>query len=62
MELDLVFLEGSAIPVVCFCVSGFCMALGRLSANVQGCVPVLLKKWYGASGIGAFWPLGVAWS
>lgn len=34
------------------------MALGSLSANVQGCVPVLLMVWYEASGIGACCLLG----
>ena len=41
MELDLVSLEGSAVPSSMFgSVCGFAMALGSLSANVQSCAPV----------------------
>ena len=41
MELDLVSLEGSAVPSSMFgSVWGFAMALGSLSANVQSCAPV----------------------
>ena len=38
-----------------FCgVYGFGMALGSPSANVQGCVPVLLKNYHGASATGTW--------
>ena len=37
-------------------------ALGSLSTNVQGCVPVFLKDWPGAAGTGACCLLGGAWS
>ena len=44
MELDLISLKGSAVSSSVFwSVYGFCMALGILSANVQSCIPVLLK-------------------
>ena len=44
MELDLVPLDGSAVSISkIWCVYGFGMALGSLSVNVQGCVPVLME-------------------
>ena len=44
MELDLVFLEGNAASSNEFWgIHGFCMALGILSFNIQGCIPVLLE-------------------
>ena len=44
MKLDLVSLEGSAVPSSkIWGVYGFGMALGSLSVNVQGCVPVLME-------------------
>ena len=50
MELDLVFLEGSAVSSSVFWgVYGFNMDLGRLPVDVQSCAHVLLKDWYGAS-------------
>ena len=50
MELDLVFLEGSAVSSSVFWgVCEFTMDLGRLSVDVQSCAHVLLKDWYGAS-------------
>ena len=53
MELDLVSLKGSAVSSSVFWgVYWFCMALGSLSANVQGCA-VLLKDWCGAFSTGA---------
>ena len=39
-------LKGSAMPSSVFwAVYGFGITLGSLSANVQDCVPVLLKDW-----------------
>ena len=35
---------------------GLCMALGSLSANSQGCVPIFLKFWHKVSGIGPCCP------
>ena len=32
-----------------WCVYVFCMALGSLSFNVQGCVPVLLENYHAVS-------------
>ena len=52
MELDLISLKGSALSSIEFgCIYWFGIALGNLSANVQHCVPVLLKEltwgiWY----------------
>ena len=44
MELDLVFLEGNAVSISEFwAMHGFCMVLGSLPFNIQGCVPVLLE-------------------
>ena len=61
LEPDCISLKDSAMSSNVFCgVYGFGMALGRLSANVQGCVPVLLKNWHGASSTGTCWPLGGA--
>ena len=63
MELDLVSLKGSIVSSGVFGdVYGFSMALGSLSANVQGCAPVLLKGLCGALGTRACWLLGGAWS
>ena len=42
-------------------VYGFGMALGRLSFNVQGCVPVLLENYHGVSCTVTCWPLGSSW-
>ena len=59
--LNLVFLVGRAASGGVFC--GVCeliMILGSLSANVWGCVPVLLVVWHGAFNTGACWPLGGA--
>ena len=36
----------------------FSMALGSLSFNVQGCVPVWLENYHGVSCIGYCWHLG----
>ena len=45
MELDLISLKGSALSSIEFgCIYWFGIALGNLSANVQHCVPVLLKE------------------
>lgn len=45
MELDLISLKGSALSSIEFGdIYGFGIALGSLSANVQHCVPVLLKE------------------
>ena len=45
MELDLVSLKSSAMSSGVFgVVRGFGMVLGSMSANVQGCVPIFLKK------------------
>ena len=56
-------LKAVPYPVVCFWgVYGFGMALASLYANVQGCAPVLLRDWCGASGTEASWLLGGAWS
>ena len=59
--LNLVFLVGRAASGGVFC--GVCeliMILGSLSANVWGCVPVLLVVWHGAFNTGPCWPLGGA--
>ena len=58
--LDLVFLVGRAASGGVFW--GVCdlMVLGTLSANGQGCVPVLLVVWHGVSSTGACRPLGGA--
>ena len=59
MELNLVFLKGSALSSSVFLdVCGFSMALATLSANVKGCAPILLKGWPGAFSTGACWLLG----
>ena len=59
MRLDLVFMVGRAASGGVFW--GVCelsMVLGSLSANVWGCVPVLLVVWHGESSGGVCWPLG----
>ena len=44
MEFDLVSLKGRAVASSVFWDAyGFGVALGSLSANVQGCAPVLLR-------------------
>ena len=59
----LVFLVGRAESGGVFCgVWKLIMILGSLSANVWGCVPVLLVVWHGACSTGACWPLGGAGS
>ena len=61
LELDLVFLVGSATSSSVFW--GVCelsMILGSLSVNGWHCVPVLLVVWHWASSTGACWPLGGA--
>ena len=48
--------------MVCFGgVYGLSMALGSLSANGLGFVPVLLKIWHEVSSTGTCWPLGGTW-
>ena len=55
-------LKGSAVySSVFWGVYGFHVALGSLSANVQGCA-VLLKDWCGAFGTGTCWLWGGALS
>ena len=52
MELDLVSLKGSAMSSSMFWgLYRFGMALGSLSANGQGCVPVLLQVWCEGPGL-----------
>ena len=52
MKLDLISVKGNAISSSVFWgVYGLDMALDSLFANVQPCVPVLLKDCHGASGI-----------
>ena len=59
MEFDGVFLKGSATTSGMFWgVCGLGMALGNLSANGLGCIPVLLKICCKAYSTGACWPLG----
>jgi len=43
-------------------VCGFCIALGCLSVNGKGSVPVWLKVLNDASDTGAWWPLHGSWS
>ena len=63
MELGLIFLKSSAMSSHVFrAVYGFSTALGSVSTNVQGCVPIFLKDWPGASSTGACCLLGGAWS
>ena len=63
MELDLVSFKGSTVSTSVFGdVYGFSMALGSLSANMQGCDPALLKDWCGASSTGVCQLLGGTWS
>ena len=53
MEVTLVFPKVSAkFSCMLWAVYGFGVTLVSLSANVQGCSPVLLKDWCGVSGIG----------
>ena len=63
MGLDFISLEGNAMASSVFWgVYGFSMALGSLSANMQGCDSALLKDWCGASSTGVCWVLGGTWS
>ena len=63
MELDLVSLKGSAMSSSMFWgLYRFGMALGSLSANGQGCVPVLLQVWCEGTRTGPCLPWGGAWS
>ena len=55
LELGLVYQKCSAMSSS---VLGFGMTLGSLSTNAEGCIPVLLKYWHGASDSGACWPSG----
>ena len=58
MKLDLVFLVGrSESGVVFWGVCELIMILGSLSANVWGCVPVLLVVWHEVSSTAACWLL-----
>ena len=64
MKLDLVSLEGSAVPSSkIWGVYGFGMALGSLSVNVQSCAPLLLKDrsflafWWSLDSVLRWWPL-----
>ena len=62
MELDLFSLECNKVPSSEFwAVYGFGITLGSLSANVQDCVPVLLKDWCGVSGHWNSLTFGWAW-
>ena len=59
--LDLVFLVGRAMSAdVFWVVCELSMIFASLSANVWGCVPVLLVDWHGASSNEACWLLGGA--
>lgn len=58
MELGPILQKSSAMSSHVFGVYGFSTALGSLSTNVQGCVPVFLKSWPGAAGTGACCLLG----
>ena len=63
MRLDLVFLVGRTTSGGVFW--GVCeliMILGSLSANVWGCVPVLLVVWHRVSSTVASWSLSGAGS
>ena len=63
MELDLVFLEGSAVSSSVFWgVYELGMFGGRLSTTGQVCAPILLKIWHEASGTRACRPWSGAWS
>ena len=63
MELNLLSLKGSAMySNVVWAIDRFHMALGSLPANVQDCVPHLLKDWHGVSSPRDCWLLGRAWS
>ena len=58
MRLDLVFLVGTSTSGGVFWgVCGLIMILGILSANVWGCVPVLLVVWHRVSSTVACWSL-----
>ena len=62
VELGLFSLECNEVSRSEFwSVYGFGMALGRLSFNVQGCVPVLLENYHGVSCTVTCWPLGSSW-
>ena len=61
--LYLVLLVGRAASGgVFWSVCELSMTLGSLSADMWGCVPVLLVVWHGASSTGACWPLAGAGS
>ena len=61
MRLDLVFLVGrTASGGVFWDVCDLIMILGSLSANVWGCVSILLVLWHGVSSTGACWSLSGA--
>ena len=63
IESDLASLKVSAVSSnVFWVVFALGIALGSLSANGQGCVPVLLKNRHQASGPEACWTLGGVWS
>ena len=63
MELDPLSLKSSVISSSVFwVVYEFGMVLGSLSANVQDCVPIFVRKCHGVFRTGACWPLGWAWS
>ena len=56
IQLDRILLKGNVMSSGMFwVVCGFSMALSSLSANVQGCAPVLLKDCHGTSCTEAFW-------
>ena len=61
MRLDLVFLVGrTASGGVFWGVCGLIMILGNPSANVLGCVPVLLVFWHRVSSTVTCWLLSGA--
>ena len=63
IELNLASLKVSAVSSnVFWVVFALGIALGSLSANGQGCVPVLLKDRHQAFGPEACWTLGGIWS
>ena len=63
MRLDIVFLLGrSTSGVVLWGVCGLIMILGSLSANVWGCVPVLLIVCHRVSSTVGCWSLSGAGS
>ena len=62
VELDLFSLECNEVSSREFWgVYGFCMDLGRLYFNAQGCVPALLENSRDMSCSGTSWLLGRAW-